>query len=110
MVIMRVMGEVGSMTVIGVNPAVLEIEVAVRLVFILHEHVAADDGAGFEVAAAVEAFRVVDAAGAIVDGGLRIGAERTGAAGGGRGRAAPPGRRPRRGAIPDPIPPGGEGD
>src|SRR5262245_18596936 len=73
----------------ALDTTTVEVELPVDLVLVLREHVDAYHVAGLEVAAAVEAGRVVGAAAAVVDRGLWIRTQRAAARDhtpGGRGR------------------------
>src|SRR5262249_34640205 len=75
---------VHALAEVVVHAVVGEVEPALHLVLVLRQDVGADDLGRLEIAAAVEAGRDVRAAGAVVDRGLRVRAERAGdgAAGG----------------------------
>src|SRR5262245_61462278 len=82
-------------TIMRVETCAGKVEGAVLFVLVPRQHVVADDGLGFEVAAAVEAAGIVDAAGSIVDRGLREGGWSGGVARRDRGGLWAPGVRGR---------------
>jgi hypothetical protein len=67
--------------VLLVDAGAVEVEMSLRLVLVARQRIVAHDGLRFEVAAAMEAGRGIDAARSIVDRGLRIGTQWTRAAG-----------------------------
>jgi hypothetical protein len=63
-------------TLAAIDAGAFEIEPPTHLVFILGQHVGADNPPFLKVSAATEVGSVVGAAGALVDRGLRVRAER----------------------------------
>ena len=81
----------------------LEIKISIHLVLVPRQHIFAHDIPLLEIAATMEIIGIIDAAGAIVDRGLRIRADRAGAAGRRRGGATTREQRLRRHALLDPF-------
>jgi hypothetical protein len=80
-----------------------KVQCAVHFVLVPHQRIVADNLLRFKVASAVEAVCIVDVATSIVDGGLRVRAERAAAASRRCGRAAAGKQGLRRNAILDPV-------
>jgi hypothetical protein len=101
-VIMIVVAIVGP-TEPRVDAGALEIQAPAHLVLVARQRIVADGLLRFDVPAAIEIARDVDTARAAVDGALRIGTERTGAAGLRGCRTAAREQRLRRHIVLDPV-------